>query len=325
MSEFNFICKKKRFGLRMKKWIATLVILLICVSAFTYLYIPNTINIKAETDIPATQQGLHRMLLDKGNVKKWWPGTATDTALLLHGNQYQFINNNISLLVVPVNSNHFALHSSLYIVSIQTDSVHLAWVGQVQAPANPVKRWQVWRAANAINNDWAVLLKSMRNFYSNNQNIYGIKVEKALVADSILITTSATTLTYPSTEFIYQLLDKLDAHAVQGGAQKTSNPMLNIEKNETGNYHVRVAQPLNKALPDAQGVFCKRMLGNGNILVAEVTGPGSRAAEAYKQIALYASDYQRVPPAIAFYSLVTNRRTQTDSSKWVTKIYFPVM
>jgi hypothetical protein len=39
----------------------------------------------------------------------------------------------------------------------------------------------------------------------------------------------------------------------------------------------------------------------------------------------YKDDYQRVSPAIPFYSLITDRLKEPDSSKWITKIYFPVM
>jgi hypothetical protein len=40
---------------------------------------------------------------------------------------------------------------------------------------------------------------------------------------------------------------------------------------------------------------------------------------------LYISDHERVPPAIPFLSLVTNRMLEPDSSKWITLIYYPVM
>ena len=51
----------------------------------------------------------------------------------------------------------------------------------------------------------------------------------------------------------------------------------------------------------------------------------SEIQKAYDQIQHYISDHNRVAPAISFESLVTDRRQEPDSSKWVTRIYYPVM
>ena len=101
--------------------------------------------------------------------------------------------------------------------------------------------------------------------------------------------------------------------------------MLNIETTDSINHHVRVALPLNKALVTSGEILEKRMPGLGNILVTEVTGGNAANKNALIQLNLYARDYQRVPPAIPFYSLITDRTKEPDSSKWVTKVYFPVM
>lgn len=301
---------------------ALIVLLLVC----TYAFIPNIVTIKGEGSIRVTQQGLHRSILDKDNMKKWWPGTIDPSgALQYNGNNYRFVNNNISLIAAAINSTEDSINSSLYIVSLATDSVQLAWVGKTVTSYNPVKRFTKWLKAKNINEDIGMLLQKMKAFYSNNENIYGIKVEKALVMDSVLITTGAYSKEYPNTEFIYTLVDKLKDHAAANGAKEAGYPMLNIEKTDSTDYNVRVAIPLDKVLPDAPGINSKRMLGLGNILVTEVTGGIYQTAKAFKQISYYASDYQRVPPAIPFYSLITDRRKETDTTKWITRIYFPVM
>jgi hypothetical protein len=101
--------------------------------------------------------------------------------------------------------------------------------------------------------------------------------------------------------------------------------MLNIETADSINYHVRVALPISKVLSTSGEILEKRMPGQGNILVTEFKGGIDAANKAFAQIENYANDYQRVAPAIPFYSLVTDRLAEPDSSKWITKIYFPVM
>jgi hypothetical protein len=42
------------------------------------------------------------------------------------------------------------------------------------------------------------------------------------------------------------------------------------------------------------------------------------------QMKNYISDYQRTVMAIPFQSLVTDRRKEADTTKWLTKLYFPI-
>jgi hypothetical protein len=83
--------------------------------------------------------------------------------------------------------------------------------------------------------------------------------------------------------------------------------------------------PVKKKLPGTGSISVKEMLKNGNILVTEVTGGKNTIEYALKQIEKYISDYQRSIVAIPFQSLETDRLTVTDSTKWITKIYYPVI
>jgi hypothetical protein len=38
----------------------------------------------------------------------------------------------------------------------------------------------------------------------------------------------------------------------------------------------------------------------------------------------YVEDNKKTSPAIPYQSLITNRLTETDTTKWVTKLYYPV-
>jgi hypothetical protein len=67
------------------------------------------------------------------------------------------------------------------------------------------------------------------------------------------------------------------------------------------------------------------MPGGGNMLVTEVKGGQIEVNKASVQLLNYISDYNRTAPAIPFESLVTDRRKEPDSSKWITRIYYPVM
>jgi hypothetical protein len=101
--------------------------------------------------------------------------------------------------------------------------------------------------------------------------------------------------------------------------------MLNIENTDRTNYKVQVALPVNKKLPELGDISSKQMLKDGNILTAEVIGGLNKIDGAMEQFEKYISDYQRSIIAIPFQSLITDRSKEKDSTRWVTKIYYPVV
>jgi hypothetical protein len=313
----------------MKKWLFGVLFFALLLLAALYIFIPNIVTFKNSIGIKVTQQGLYRMLLDSNNVQKWWPGNESKGSakekFFLNGYYYKIYANNISLIPVTITNNETDLKTSLYIISLETDSVQLAWVGSMITSYNPVKRFFAWRKAKKINSDMNSILQKMQPFYSNPENIYGIKVEKALVTDAVLISTGANSKGYPDTKFIYTLIDKLRIHAAANKVKETGFPMLNVDTKDSITFNVRVALPISKALPSAGDIAQKRMLADGNILVTEVKGGVATATAAFEQIIKYSLDYQRVAPAIPFFSLITDRTKEPDSSKWITKVYCPVM
>ena len=69
----------------------------------------------------------------------------------------------------------------------------------------------------------------------------------------------------------------------------------------------------------------KRMVP-GNILMSnDITGGSGTVEQAYKQMMYYMQDFNKTLAAIPFQSLITNRQLEKDSSKWITRIYCPVI
>ncbi|HZH63621.1 MAG TPA: GyrI-like domain-containing protein, partial [Flavisolibacter sp.] len=140
-----------------------------------------------------------------------------------------------------------------------------------------------------------------------------------------LISTSTTTSGYPSADRIYSLIDKLQAFAQTKGAKQTGQPMLNINTPDSISYRVQVALPVDKKLKDEGDIFYRWMLGGGNILVMEVKGGYATINKAFMEMENYVRDFSRTAPAIPFQSLITDRRKEPDTGKWVTKLYWPVI
>jgi hypothetical protein len=63
----------------------------------------------------------------------------------------------------------------------------------------------------------------------------------------------------------------------------------------------------------------------GKILIGEVRGGDATTKNAFAEMHNYVVDHQMTSPAIPFISLVTDRKQEPDSSKWISRIYYPVM
>jgi effector-binding domain-containing protein len=128
---------------------------------------------------------------------------------------------------------------------------------------------------------------------------------------------------YPSQQEYYNLIKKLQDYIATNGASPANYPMLNIAEIDSNNFVTTVAIPVNKVLPDTGPIVFKKMFP-GNILTAEVKGGVHAIEEGFRQLNHYVSDYQLVLPAIPFQSLITDRLVEADTSKWMTKLYYPI-
>ena len=116
-----------------------------------------------------------------------------------------------------------------------------------------------------LNKMKAILFKSRTTFTA-------LEIRKSFVTDSFLISTSAVSKGYPTNQFIYGIIDQLRNTLFIQSAKESGYPMLNIGTTDSMKFDVRVAIPTNKLLPSYGNIQQKRMLGRGNILVADVKG-----------------------------------------------------
>lgn len=302
----------------MKKW-RLLIVLLIAALATWWVIQKKQKGIDQNTTIGVNAKLFIRTFPDEKMWAKWWPGKVEEKnnahQFLLNGNSYTIVEKKFSSLVINISGQQSDCKAELLFIQAQPDSVKL-----------------IWRAADSTQKlcdgmakDMAAINKAIATFYNNEDHIYGHHIEKSFVVDSSLISTATETTGYPQVAQIYGLIDKLKAYAASQSAAVNGFPMLNLSTTDSVHYKIQVALPLNKRLPNSGDIHYKWMLGGGNILVAEVKGGAPIINEGFKAMEQYVDDYGRVAPAIHFQSLVTDRRLQLDSTKWVTKLFWPVM
>jgi hypothetical protein len=313
----------------MKKIIAVLSVALVLLLVCIYFFIPNRIIINEKKAVAANREALYRNLSNINNWPNWWPGEKMQDSfkdgLTLNGLQYKMVDQKVLSLPLALSKKDFALPAELTLILKNTDSTDLILNGIIQTSYNPLKRVQLFLSSKKIKKDVQKIFESIAGYYSTTTNLYQYNIQKQSVADSILLSTFKEIKGPPSTEIIYELIDVLRNYIKSHSANETGYPMLNVFTKDGISYMVKVAIPVNKKLADSGNISYKWMLGGGNILITEVKGGLGEINKAYEQIQLYISDHRRVAPAIPFQSLVTDRRKEPDSSKWITKIYYPVM
>jgi len=100
--------------------------------------------------------------------------------------------------------------------------------------------------------------------------------------------------------------------------------MLNVTEINEYQYQITVALPINKTIPTEGTTTINKMPKGDNLLVMDVKGGQNTINNALSQLKIYMKDHRLVSPAMPYQSLITDRSVEKDTSKWVTKIYYPI-
>lgn len=308
----------------MRKILLLLLFLTTTFLIWVFFFIPNQLKIEENVLIRSNKNTINRGLNDLVLWKKWWP---EDGGNILSYHDAAFHPHLPGLFAYPIDVayNGTDIKTLLSIVEKSNDSAIISWRSNIRLSNNPFTRIIQYRLVKTLSNDMKSILGTLQNFMSDPQNVYGIKVTNETVKDTLLVNTQAMFDILPTTDNVYALINKLATATQSAGASITGYPMMNIEKRKDSKYLLRVALPVSKLVKEGKGVVIKRMFP-GNILVSnDIIGGDAAVENAFKQMMYYVQDYDKTMPAIPFQSLITNRQLEKDSSKWVTRIYCPVI
>ena len=310
----------------MKKLLLTVLILIVLILIGVYVIIPNKIVASQVMPIKSNVEASYRILQKQENWQQWWPQNSTKnskTSFSFNGRNYELMQKAFKLFAIKINNKTDSLTSQFVFIPLSVDSMFIEWRAEKQASTNPVKRMQQFFEAKGLQSDMHAILSGLKPFLEDQQNLYGIRVSETLVKDSALVSSRIETKSYPSVQQIYAVIQKLKNYIDDEGARETDYPMLHVDS-AAGKFSSMVAIPTSKVLQGKGDIIPKRMV-LGNILVAEVKGGSSTIRNGLNQLQLYVDDHRRASPAIPYQSLVTDRLSESDTSKWVTKIYYPVL
>jgi hypothetical protein len=312
----------------MKKWLIIIIALIGVSFLLEYIFFPKQSNVSNTEKINCKSVTISRFLLAEDKWKKWWPGTVKHNTSInkdtfkYNGYHYTITGLKYNAVDIQTTIDDLTINSTIILVPINNDSVEVDWKYALETNSNPINRIYLYLVTKKINKNMVGIMKSMKAFFENDISVYGMKIDQITVKDTMLVSSKFTSIEYPSTSRIYSAIDSLKNYIASNNAKVSNYPMLHVLK-DNGLFKTTIAIPVNIKIPESNNFSMKRMVP-GKILVTEVKGGIYTADEAMRQVSMYMTENQLSSPAIPFESLITNRIEEKDTSKWITKIYYPV-
>lgn len=308
----------------MKKGLIILTLLLVALFIAGYFLIPGSQQFILSTTVNCTDEGALRTIQNKEKWQQWWPGEKAGNELYSFKNdQYRINKIMLDGFDATVFHNFDSVKSYLQVLPSGIDSSEFQLSCTYAFSSNPFTRYVQYLRLKQMQRNMSEWLTALKPFFEKEENIYGMKIEMQKVKDSSLVSIKSSFAHYPTTEEIYSMVSSLKEYILEKKGVENNFPMLNVFKAGAESYEAMVAIPTKWDIP-MEGNFKLKKMVLGNILVGEVKGGVQTVMEAEKQLSFYVNDHQKMSPAISFQSLVTNRLQESDTSKWITKLYYPV-
>ncbi len=315
----------------MKRIYLYLLILVIAAIASIYVFIPTEINVTKIAAVNATFPAGTRFFMNTEKWKEWWP--VSDTEVSAISKEVGFFHHQAHHTITKELFNGHAINTTfkgntfkgeIIYAQLGIDSVAFFWKYAYNCSYNPITRIQEYYMLKELKENTSEILGSLKSFLEKEENVYGMKIQHSFVVDTILISTKTTFETTPNIDQVYTMVNQLKDYTKAQGAKETGFPMVNITVLDKTHFQTMVAIPVDKKLNETAQFSWKKMVA-GKILIGEVKGGDTRTKNAFAEMHNYVIDHQITSPAIPFISLVTDRKQEPDSSKWISRIYYPVM
>jgi len=309
----------------MKKWITALLVVLIIAVVIIYSFIPGKIQIVDFIPVKCPEVAAVRVLNDTAKWKKWWAKDGRSDSLEYNNYRYYLSKIMYNAYDVAQINNTDTINSQMVLIRVNSDSLLLRWEAIINTGFNPFGRIAQYRKASHLKHNMHILLDSLDSYLQKSENIYDFHITITTLKDTTFISKKITGNTYPSTETIYRLVKDLKDYNATSGAKETNYPIMNIRRTDSG-YTTMIAIAVDRELDGNKTFIPKRMpIIKDNTLLIEVHGGVLSVQKAFHELSNYMQDHHYGAPALPFESLVTDRSKEADTTKWVTRIYAPIM
>jgi hypothetical protein len=209
-------------------------------------------------------------------------------------------------------------------LAAQNQSTRFNLIAEFSFSANPFKKAIQYIAFLQAKKELTAFREYIQQFFITPEKVYGHPISQQRLVHSSLISAKQTYDHNPSVAEIYTLINEVKQYISLNGSMEMDFPIMNVYAADSTSFNLMVAIATDRDLPSSGKFFLKNMVRQGGVLVTEVKGGMQTIENARKEMEYYMNDNKRSSPAIPYQLLVTDRLKETDSTKWITRIYYPV-
>jgi len=311
----------------LKNLVITVAVLLLLGFSYLYLLTPSTLNYEETAVIKGNSAALIRNLASNSHVEQWWPqksGTAGERAHRFNNSKYSFIVSDPTMVVAKIVQTRDSIRSQMFFLDNAAGEVRVIWRLTYKLPLAIIARVKKLGEATQIRKDVRLLLNRFQAYYASPGALYGFKLHISKVRDTTFLAVFQTEDSYPDQSEVYHLADSLMEYGLAKNLKRFGAPMLNVQKVNEGRFLVEVAVPVDTVFESSGPFHFKRLPPHGDLLIVNVTGGSANANCALTQALNYIADNHRTLAALPFFSLITDRRKEKDSTRWLTQVICPV-
>ena len=293
--------------------------------ASVYIFVSNPIIVSKAETIESSERIISQHINEGAERVKWWPekSAVTEDVMYLNGLEYKFKASNLNLNEVSIRKGDFEAKSFISWQVVSKNTLKISWRTAIPPGNNPITRFLRYQNARKVKKNMDIILESFLNYVVQSKNVYGFDIKRTLVKDTLLASATMMHVTSPETKAVYSLIDSVKRFVAKNNLKQVNPPMLNVFIDEKEDFQTIVALPINGEFKSTGNIEMKKMVP-GNILEMTVKGGPKTIEKGFNQIKMYVNDFQLISPAMPFESLITDRAKQPDTSKWVTKICYPI-
>jgi hypothetical protein len=308
----------------MKRLALIVLFVFIGLLVFIYGFIPSVITTRKTASVKCIDKNILELVGNKQAWSKWLP-TESSSSDLIQYKGYQLKPGGATYTSVTFEAlkNDDVIFNEIGFVKDSVTKTKMSVISSVATGVNPFNRFRKWQMMKDYETVTEGLFQKLINFAEDEKNIYGFDITDGRIPDSLFISTRKTFRHHPTETEIYQLIDQLAAYATARNARPVNVPMMHLEQIDSSHFEIMVALPVDKVIEN-EGNFLFKQMVKGNTLIAEVRGGRATINNGLKALEQFKTDYQFTSPAISFELMITDRRKETDTSKWVTRLYYPV-
>ena len=275
--------------------------------------------------VNCTPTAATRVMSDFTQWSKWWPGEIkNDTALT-------FKERKIKIQTILLNgfyANYLSSKMNAYIdiqfLSAPNKQSEFIYSYTLYYSSNPIEKVvQLLSHSSSTRKILDALIAEIKSNLEDVKKIYGFEITEERVPDAIHISTKKIFDHYPTTDDIYASIEDLNTYIADNKAHGVNAPIYNIFTPDDKAYQLMVAIATDRPLPTNNKFLFKEMV-RGKIIIGKSIGPNSTINQCLQQVEYFVKDHGRSSPAIQFNRLITDRKKELDSTKWITTINYPV-